>query len=819
MEDYVFYISDLSCSYTRTVQNRVLYIREYGVPRGKLTFLLGPSGSGKSTLLETLGLMNNTFAEGKVQFNPGPNQHSFSLDTVWKPQHEHELNTIRKQHYSFIFQENNLMEDFSAFENICLSQMVKDDRSFAEVVKPAELILKRVGLNAKEVNQYTLATNLSGGQRQRLSFVRALNVNYSVLFCDEPTGNLDEVNAHELMDIVKGSCSVTRSAIVVSHDINLALKYADQIAVITKSEGEGCGVIHPGNVFNREQWEHNDTEHLQSFREKIRKLYFTPEASVKPEEPKDRNELSHIGFNRLFVRNELRSLYGKSYVNYFILLFLTIFSLLVLGFANGTLNYIDQKLNDAFVNWVTLKIPWAQSGDRFQEIKEKLNEPANRTRYQYSSATSYPEYSLTIFDKTSFDKVRVFSEKGRTIETGDPPDPMLKDILSKENLVSGSTFTGISDFGLIVSSQLLSNYKYNLKDRFLYIGYKNFDGNQDIYERIPVPIRAVVRSIPGKNLFVSTNYFKKAYDQATDNTFDPQVHRNKICLYLQFAEQEIPEFQKDFRTAVAGMKDFESWNPEMDIVSDHLVDTGQSRIAEIRFSSEPEDTSLSARFIHSLFSTAAFQPWAQKVTPFYDLSQFAENLPELSDDILCINFNGDLDSIRAFKQFLYSLNKAEEKEVIELDDSAIREKENYNFMSKVTLIISFGLLFFAVFCISLFIMNVLRLHLLKVKMNLGTLKAFGLNNSETNKLYSGIMMLFVAFVMVPGFLIAFVAGKMIDQLIGSYLAMDSNYQYFQITDGLIIGIIFVIFVVSLLVTGWVARKILMKSPGDLIYNR
>lgn len=89
--------------------------------------------------------------------------------------------------------------------------------------------------------------------------------------------------------------------------------------------------------------------------------------------------------------------------------------------------------------------------------------------------------------------------------------------------------------------------------------------------------------------------------------------------------------------------------------------------------------------------------WEGRAIPYYDLSQFNEQLPELTDDILCINFNGDLDSIRSFKQFIFSLNKPEEKDVIELDDSAIREKENYNFMSKVTLIISFGLLFFAVF--------------------------------------------------------------------------------------------------------------------------
>jgi len=267
------------------------------------------------------------------------------------------------------------------------------------------------------------------------------------------------------------------------------------------------------------------------------------------------------------------------------------------------------------------------------------------------------------------------------------------------------------------------------------------------------------------------------------------------------------------------MTDFSDWSPEMDIVSDHLVDTGQSKVAEIRFSPEPDNEVLVAQFTGKLMNTPVLKKWSDKVVPFYDLAQFNENFQILSDDILCINFNGSLDSIRSFKQFLAELKKEGEKEVIELDDSAIREKENFNFMSKVTMIISVGLLFFAVFCIALFIMNVLRLHLLKVKMNLGTLKAFGLNNYETNRLYSSIMMLFVTLVMVPGFIIAFLAGKIIDSFIGVYLGMDKNYNYFQITDGLILVVILVIFLVSMLVTGLVARKILMKSPGDLIYNR
>lgn len=182
-------------------------------------------------------------------------------------------------------------------------------------------------------------------------------------------------------------------------------------------------------------------------------------------------------------------------------------------------------------------------------------------------------------------------------------------------------------------------------------------------------------------------------DQAEENTFDPFVHKNKVCLYLSIPENSIPEFTKDAKAAIAGLTDFSDWSPEMDIVSDHLVDTGQSKVAEIRFSPEPDNEVLVAQFTGKLMNTPVLKKWSDKVVPFYDLAQFNENFQILSDDILCINFNGSLDSIRSFKQFLAELKKEGEKEVIELDDSAIREKENFNFMSKVTMIISVGLLF------------------------------------------------------------------------------------------------------------------------------
>ena len=121
-----------------------------------------------------------------------------------------------------------------------------------------------------------------------------------------------------------------------------------------------------------------DESRLPEFRQQLRSLY-ERQAPVTDSGKRGQSSTSiPSNFSSLFVRNELRTLYGTRKVNYFILFFLSVFSLLVLGFANGSLNYLDIKKHDTFVNWLTVKIPWTQSGKQFARIKEVLNDPANK---------------------------------------------------------------------------------------------------------------------------------------------------------------------------------------------------------------------------------------------------------------------------------------------------------------------------------------------------------------------------------------------------------------------------------------------------------
>jgi ABC-type lipoprotein export system ATPase subunit len=251
MEDVLYDIKNLKCAYNK--DNVVLQIDELQIPRGKLVVLLGVSGSGKSTFIETLGIMNNTIHSGTIRFYPQSDSEEIDLESLWNERNQTRISQIRNRHLSFIFQSTNLMPNFSAIENICISQLIQGI-SLVEAEKNAKEYMQQVGINGIEINRESIM--FSGGERQRIAFVRAISPKFSVLFGDEPTGNLDEFNARELMHVIKNTIRNSgRTAIIVSHNIQMAIEFADYIYILTKHSDDSPGIIQ-----NQHNIRKNDTE-------------------------------------------------------------------------------------------------------------------------------------------------------------------------------------------------------------------------------------------------------------------------------------------------------------------------------------------------------------------------------------------------------------------------------------------------------------------------------------------------------------------------------------------------------------------------------
>ncbi len=252
----LYEISNLVCAYNK-VGKKVLHVQELVIPRRKIIVILGLSGIGKSTLLETLGLMNNTIvSRNQTVFrffgNGAPMRLDFS--NIWQKHSDSFLSNLRNQHFSFIFQDTNLMPNFSAIENIMLTLMLQG-HSRKESRKLGMEYLEKVGMG--EIDPDKKVFELSGGQRQRIAFIRAICPEFTVLLGDEPTGNLDRFTSRKLMRILQSSVHEKEgSAIIVSHDIDLSVDFADQLIIINKKEDqEGekndfYGLINTGSVYN-----------------------------------------------------------------------------------------------------------------------------------------------------------------------------------------------------------------------------------------------------------------------------------------------------------------------------------------------------------------------------------------------------------------------------------------------------------------------------------------------------------------------------------------------------------------------------------------
>ena len=188
------------------------------IVRGQIVAILGTSGSGKSTLLNMLaGLERPT--KGEVQIG------RFKIEQL----SEEQLTKFRQRYTGFIFQSYNLLQTLTALENVAFPLTFRGIGK-QEREKKAYEMLKLVGIADRYMHK---PEEMSGGQQQRVGIARALVTDPSIIFADEPTGNLDSNTTREVMQMIRNIVNERHNTVImVTHDINVA-KYADVIVNIS----------------------------------------------------------------------------------------------------------------------------------------------------------------------------------------------------------------------------------------------------------------------------------------------------------------------------------------------------------------------------------------------------------------------------------------------------------------------------------------------------------------------------------------------------------------------------------------------------------
>ncbi|HNP75544.1 MAG TPA: ABC transporter ATP-binding protein [bacterium] len=190
---------------------KVLYGLDFKINQGEFVAIMGPSGSGKSTLMHILGFLD-TLTEGKYFFK-GRDVSNLADD---------ELAKIRNEEVGFVFQAFNLLPRTSVYNNVKLPLLYSKQKNHDQLVKAA---IKAVGL-LHRINNFS--NQLSGGEKQRVAIARALVTEPSIIFADEPTGNLDSRSGNAVMNILEDLNDQGHTIILVTHESDTA-RHAERI--------------------------------------------------------------------------------------------------------------------------------------------------------------------------------------------------------------------------------------------------------------------------------------------------------------------------------------------------------------------------------------------------------------------------------------------------------------------------------------------------------------------------------------------------------------------------------------------------------------
>ena len=196
-------LSNLNKIFVNEKKVNVLKKINYKFKKGKIYSIMGPSGSGKSTLLNLLSLIDR------------PTSGSIAIENNYIDFRDSKKNDLlRAKKIGIIYQQNNLLSDFTAIENIYLASLAAGNSKETSMVK-SKILLRKVGLTSRS-NHYP--SQLSGGEKQRISIARALINDPQIILADEPTGSLDLETAKSVFKILKKQINPSRLIIFATHN-------------------------------------------------------------------------------------------------------------------------------------------------------------------------------------------------------------------------------------------------------------------------------------------------------------------------------------------------------------------------------------------------------------------------------------------------------------------------------------------------------------------------------------------------------------------------------------------------------------------------
>jgi len=484
-------------------------------------------------------------------------------------------------------------------------------------------------------------------------------------------------------------------------------------------------------------------------------------------------------FQVLFFRNEFNTLAGKTWQRVRDLSIILFITCLALSFVLGSLEILKKRMDDPFTNWVDIPIVREITKETVQTIKSDFEKQDLKDKFRIKSVKGYTIWQFQLVHQKYN---TVYFRHGRSIDFS---DDLIKKILEPSNIVAypnGIEASQNNDCSVIVDEKLLQE-----------LGYTAIDGQQKIImnfqdRQLSISIRAIVKFLPNKCAFVGTErLFALSGKDYSDSYSENYIEFSSPLKMTSSTQRDISNLIKN-----ANVYDVN--------VESYLWNTRRPRYKyRVNFTEDytPAQRKSMLKILHDneLF----------KAIPVFDF-ECGEASTNIEPYYLAINFGGDLSKIRPFQQYL---SKNYEKVEISMDQ--IESKNNFALVSSLTLITSFAFFIFGIISIGFYLFSLLNTHLERLKPNLGTFKAFGLGDAFLTAIYTQIMVLFLALAISTSILLCL--------MISGLDLLLSNESHFKILDWRLLLAITALFFGGLFICKKIVKKILLDTPGDLIYGR
>lgn len=511
---------------------------------------------------------------------------------------------------------------------------------------------------------------------------------------------------------------------------------------------------------------------------------------------------------KLLMAREGREVLGRRCSNLWLLTLVLTATFASIAFSHGSMIYLQDKMEDPFTNWVD--IPIEGNGDKFKDFALSLDDPQLQEQYGFSDVhDDHEEYYDMQGRVDKYLRCRHFV----SINT-----PLVRKILEEDNLIGGcvadsNVLQNEHSLGLIVTADVIRRLGYSLDSIPTYLNYKAHNRGadtlglrllDDIFYPVPLPVLAVVRRLPSNVDMMGTNFLAVQPNNDIKRPFDFNVNPDYIAKLRYFIPETLDV--ESFETTVKGCLP-DSLAQRVKVLDDYNADVATWKPGrQVVLDFGGEDVALSQPQWVDIDQHIAAKVVPQGVVRIYHYE--AADISNLPSSYISLTFQ-KLDNIRAFEEY------AKGEHGIQIDMSQVASKENFNAVTVMARVLSSAMVLFSLVCIIMFLVNMLQSYFQKVKRNIGTFKAFGMNAAELIYVYTLILIMIVCTAVVMALAITWLI-----QIILPLLGIEKDgFNLLSLWNPMTYVAASVVVVSTIATVSIVMSRMLSQTPGDLIYDR